>query len=167
MIFFILPFALQALIIFFDEFYFHIKRGLPLWERIGHPLDTLSVVTCMGWILYAPYTLENLKIYCFLAIFSCIFITKDEFVHKHFCPAFENYLHAFLFILHPICLLSAGLIWPILHSSPSSKWLIDLVDKPEILSSFLHGQMVVMSLFCFYQIVYWNFVWKKKEPLRY
>jgi len=25
-----------------DEFYFHRRRGLPRWERLAHPLDTMT-----------------------------------------------------------------------------------------------------------------------------
>ena len=35
---------------------------------------------------------------------------KDEFVHSELCEPAENWLHAVLFILHPICFLSAELI---------------------------------------------------------
>ena len=77
-----------------DEFYFHVKRGLPKWERIGHPLDTLTVLACFAFILIFPYSSLNLKIYIGLALFSCVFVTKDEFVHKECCPASEQWLHA-------------------------------------------------------------------------
>src|ERR1019366_3333568 len=29
----------------------HQRRGLPRWERLGHPLDTLSVAGCYGWLV--------------------------------------------------------------------------------------------------------------------
>jgi len=167
MLYFLLPFVLQAIVILFDEFYFHVRRGLPTWEKIGHPVDTLSVIACFAFVVFAPFNPENLKIYCLLSIFSCLMVTKDEFVHKHFCPASENWLHALLFILHPICLASAGLIWPIIQSAPSPKWLVLVLDKPEFLSQFLMAQTVVMSLFCLYQIVYWNFLCKKQTPIRH
>ncbi|MBC7464484.1 MAG: hypothetical protein H7256_00700 [Bdellovibrio sp.] len=125
---------------FFDEFYFHRKRGLPLWERIGHPLDTLSVLFCYGFIFYFPYSELNLNIYIGLAAFSCLLITKDEFVHTSLCDAKENWLHAVLFILHPITFFCAGLMW-----------------KENIYPSFITFQPVVIFCFLIYQIVYWRF----------
>lgn len=167
MIYFILPFLLQAAAIIFDEFYFHVRRGLPKWERIGHPVDTFSVLICFIWVVVMPFTPENLKIYIFLAAFSCLMVTKDEFVHKHHCKASENWLHALLFILHPICLTCAGLIWPIIQKAPAPKWLILLLDRPAILEQFITMQAGIMGLFFFYQVIYWNFLWKKQKVIRY
>ena len=72
-----IPFILQALAIAWDEGYFHLRRGLPQWERIGHPLDTFSVILCIGFVLWVPFSFENVKIYAFLAALSCLLVTKD------------------------------------------------------------------------------------------
>jgi hypothetical protein len=37
---FLLPLVELGLAILLDQFYFHFARGLPRWERLGHPLDT-------------------------------------------------------------------------------------------------------------------------------
>ncbi len=42
-IFLFIPFALQTCCMAVDEVHFHRQRGLPRWERLGHPLDTLTV----------------------------------------------------------------------------------------------------------------------------
>jgi hypothetical protein len=42
-IFLFIPFALQMCCMAVDEVHFHRQRGLPRWERLGHPLDTLTV----------------------------------------------------------------------------------------------------------------------------
>jgi hypothetical protein len=139
------PFVLQGMAMFFDEFYFHQKRGLPLWERIGHPLDTLSVLACYGFIFYFPYSESNLNIFIGLAAFSCLLITKDEFVHTTICTAKENWLHAVLFVLHPITFLCAGVVW-----------------KQNLNQSFLALQPLVIVLFLIYQIYYWSFYAKSK-----
>jgi hypothetical protein len=52
----ILPFVAQGLAIAVDEFYFHRKRGLPRWERVGHPVDTFSVLLCFLFVLFVPYS---------------------------------------------------------------------------------------------------------------
>ncbi len=138
------PFALQGLAMLFDEFYFHHRRGLGLWERIGHPLDTSTVLACYLFIFTQAYSVENLKIYIALTAFSCLFITKDEWVHKDVSSAQENWLHAILFVLHPICFLAAGYVW-----------------KDQLDANFLKIQSLVIFLFMIYQILYWSISWKK------
>jgi len=154
----LLPFVIQTLIINFDEFYFHVRRGLPKWERIGHPLDTLTVLACFVFLLLVPYSPAALKVYIGLALFSCIFVTKDEFVHKECCPASEQWLHALLFINHPIVLTAAALIW----HTPA--WLSGLVPHPEQLHLFLIVQTLCTALFLIYQTLYWNVLCKEKAP---
>ena len=162
----LLPFALQAIAMVFDEGYFHIRRGLPKWERIGHPLDTLSVLVCMGYVLFVPFSKTTLVIYCCLAIFSSIFVTKDEFVHKEHCSGAENWLHAILFTLHPIAMISAGFIWPVCQGVEVTSWIARWLSAPEQLSLFLKVQFSTMCLFLVFQIVYWNILWKDKPVLR-
>lgn len=158
----LIPFLAQAIVIFFDETLFHLKRGLPLWERIGHPIDTFSVLICMVFILFVPFSMGTLKIYIGLSLFSSILVTKDEFVHKHHCPWVEHWLHALLFILHPITLGIAGLIWPVVQGVEVAPWITKWLDHPLFLRRFLIGQAVSMGLFFCYQTIYWNVLWKKK-----
>ncbi len=139
----IAPFALQGLAMFFDEFYFHRRRGLPKWERIGHPLDTLSVVICYAFLFFQAPTDLNMKIYIGLCAFSCLLVTKDEFVHTEVCDASENWLHAVLFVLHPISFLAAGIIW-----------------KDGLNPTLIAMQPILITFFMFYQIIYWSFIWK-------
>ena len=140
------PFFLQGLAMMVDEFHFHKKRGLPLWERLGHPLDTLTVFVC----LLLPSTLSpspsHLKTYFALSAFSCLFVTKDEFVHGEICTAGENWLHAILFLLHPISLIAAAMLW-----------------KSGERIHFLQIQTALIGAFMLYQITYWNFLWKSKS----
>jgi len=78
----LLPALLQMLAMAVDEFVFHRRRGLPRWERLGHPLDTLTAAACYGWLAFAPPSESStLGVYVGLCAFSCLFITKDEFVH--------------------------------------------------------------------------------------
>lgn len=153
-----IPFALQAAAIVFDEGYFHIRRGLPKWERIGHPIDTLSVLICMGYVIWVPFTTTTLIGYCCLAAFSSLLVTKDEFVHTEHCPAAENWLHAVLFTLHPITLTAAGFIWPVVQKIDVAPWISRWLDNPAALQSFLYGQFSMLGLFFIYQVVFWNFL---------
>jgi len=162
----LLPFALQALAIAIDEGYFHIRRGLPKWERIGHPLDTLSVLACMGYVLFVPFSAKTLAIYIVLAAFSSILVTKDEFVHKDHCPASENWLHAVLFVLHPITLTCAGFIWPVVQDVEVAPWLARWLNAKAPLNAFLQTQFAAMTFFLTYQIIFWNVIWKDKPILK-
>lgn len=158
-----IPFIVQTLAIGFDEYYFHIKRGLPLWERIGHPVDTLSVLCCFLFVLLVPYSPAALKWYIGLAIFSCLMVTKDEWVHKHLCPASEQWLHACLFLNHPIILTAVGLIWTNLSGAASPAWVQKWLSEPISLHTFLVMQACFTALFFSYQVIYWNFIWKEKQ----
>ncbi|MBI5273137.1 MAG: hypothetical protein HY861_04060 [Chlamydiia bacterium] len=163
----LLPFVLQALTIGFDELWFHCRRGLPKWERIGHPIDTFSVFLCMGYVLFVPFSRGTLIPYCLIAAFSCLLVTKDEFVHKDHCPASENWLHAILFTLHPITLTCAAFIWPVSQGAEVSLWIATWLDQPSSLLLFLRIQFVTMGLFMLYQIVFWNFIWKDKPVIKF
>lgn len=144
------PFLVQALVIGIDEWAFHLKRGLPKWERIGHPIDTLTLLLCLGFVILVPYSKPMLWIFIGLSLFSCLMVTKDEFVHKEHCPAKEQWLHALLFLNHPVVLTCMGLMWP------------DLGVR-EDMRFFLYVQGVLISLFCLYQIIYWNIIWKEQK----
>ena len=139
----IIPFVLQGIAMVVDEFYFHHKRVLPRWERLGHPLDTLTVLACFGFLLAATPSETNASIFAGLAAFSSLFVTKDEPVHVQHCSATESWLHAVLFVLHPLVFISAGLIW----------YFEELAEVRFILS----GQIVIIFSFLIYQIGYWNF----------
>ena len=159
----LIPFTLQALCIVVDEFFFHIKRGLPKWERIGHPVDTLSVLICFGTVLFVPFSPFNLKIYIAFACFSAILVTKDEFIHKEVCPWTEQWLHAVLFSLHPIQLACAGFLWPMIREAHVFPWIQQwLGSHIEIFRVFLITQFCAMSLFLIWQVVYWNLIYQEK-----
>ncbi len=158
-----LPFGLQTILIGADEYFFHIKRGLPKWERIGHPLDTLTVLSCFLFILLIPYTEEKISLYACLALFSCIFVTKDEFIHKHHCPASEQWLHALLFINHPILLTLAGCLWPLIHQKNSFAWLDAMLAHSDMIRIFIMAQCAFITSFFLYQTIYWNILWKNPK----
>jgi 2-polyprenyl-6-hydroxyphenyl methylase/3-demethylubiquinone-9 3-methyltransferase len=134
------PFLIQALLILIDEFYFHHRRGLPKWEKIGHPLDTVLTLLCYIFLLRMPYTEHHMNLYIALCAVSCVFITKDEWVHSEMCVPAENWIHSMLFVLHPMVFLSAGYLW-----------------VQGIENEFLIVQASLMALFLLYQVFYWNF----------
>lgn len=129
---------IQGAAIIFDEFIFHHKRGLPKWERIGHPIDTMTVIGCLMFLALMPRTPTTEVIYYVMAVTSCVFVTKDEWVHRKFCSAEEMWLHAILFMMHPLLLFTAMNEW-------------------ENIRGMLMG--VSGGIFCFfvYQVVYWNY----------
>lgn len=135
---------------FFDEFHFHRRRGLPLWERIGHPIDTLSVLACLLLALLCPFSTRLLRAYIALAAASCLLVTKDEFVHARYCSPGEHWVHALSFILHPLVLIAAAAAWPAIHDAAALPW-------PR---AVLSVQAAVTALFMAYQAVYWNLLWR-------
>lgn len=135
---FVVPFILQAVLMGIDEFYCHRRRPMRYWERVGHPLDTLTFIICLTYLFFAGRSDFTLIIYAGLGIFSCLFITKDEWEHRELTTGFENWLHSLLFILHPVVLISAAALWT-----------VNLM-LPILLS------IIAATLFMLYQALYWN-----------
>jgi hypothetical protein len=133
MSFFILT-GLQAFLMFFDEFYFHRRRDLPRWERWGHPMDTAAFIFPFILLIFGAPLLW----FSITAGFSCLFITKDEWIHRKHCSGTENWLHAVLFIIHPLVFVSA--------------WM----SREEVFP-FLPWFVLFSATFMIYQIYYWNF----------
>jgi len=156
-----IPFALQGVAIGFDEFYFHLRRGLPRWERIGHPCDTATVLACFGFVMLVPYAPARLWAYGALALFSTFFVTKDEFVHAEVCTGAELWLHALLFALHPVVLALAACLWPIFGGAAPLVLPVGPDDAPSLRAAFA-GQFSVIALFFVYQVVYWNGPWRRE-----
>lgn len=129
---------LQATLMAIDELLFHRRRGLPRWERIGHPIDTASVLACFAMTLFLQPTRGALIGYALLAALSCVLVTKDEFVHARRCEPAEHWLHAMLFVLHPLLLLAGAVLW-----LDGARWI-------------LLAQTLATLAFGVYQAVYWN-----------
>jgi hypothetical protein len=143
----LLPFVLQGALLGADEFWCHHRRHLGRWERIGHPVDTLSFVLCLGWLLLVEPGPIQLYVYVALAVISCLVVTKDEWEHQQHCDGFENWLHACLFMLHPTLLIWAGHLW----------W-----SGAESLGSAVGGAALMATVFMLYQITYWNW-WRPRD----
>jgi hypothetical protein len=140
-----LPFLVQGFVMSVDEIFFHRRREMRRWERIGHPLDTLFYALCLGFLLFMPVSPNYALVYAALAAGSCLFITKDEWQHARLCTPFENWLHSLLFILHPAILIWAGYLW----------WNASEEFRPVV------GAFALLSLgFALYQTIYWNF-WRR------
>lgn len=131
--------VIQSLAILFDEFYFHRKRGLPKWEIIGHPIDTSIVIACFLFLAFAEKNPTNEVIYYILAIASCLCVTKDEWIHHKYCSSPEMWLHAVLFMMHPLILFTAVDIWE---------------DSRPLFLAIAGGIFV----FLLWEILYWNIV---------
>jgi hypothetical protein len=129
-----------------DEWIFHRRRGLPRWERWGHPLDSLTLLACLGVALLFPPASSFAALYVGLAVFSCLFVTKDEWVHAQRCGPAEHWLHAVLFLLHPALLAATYLLW----KSGEYAWL-------------LRAEAMLCAAFLLYQVLYWNFPWRQKS----
>lgn len=122
--------GLQGAFLLLDEFYFHRRRGLPTWERRGHPIDTLFFLLALGGVWLFGSSIATI----ILAILSTVIITKDEWVHADRCSPTEMWLHSVLFILHPVVLFLA-------HQSAGT-WGAEIL-------------ILLFSLLA-YQTLYWN-----------
>ncbi|HET9625609.1 MAG TPA: methyltransferase domain-containing protein [Kofleriaceae bacterium] len=142
------PLVAQAILMVIDEGWFHRARGLPRRERLGHPIDTLSLAGCLMWLIAlphgdpgertSPYALPGFLV---LAVISTAVVIKDEAVHARQCSVGEHRLHAALYVLHPVVLAAFAALW----------WLGA--------DGLLVGQLGVTLAFCAYQIIYWNLGW--------
>jgi hypothetical protein len=127
-------FFLQAFLILTDEFYCHWRRQLPNWERWGHPLDTFFLLLPLSLLILVPGL--SVYLYAGLAVFSCLLITKDEWVHVIRCSAFEKWLHALLFMIHPAVFVLA---WIVKQRLGLPAWIL-----------------LPITGFLIYQLIYWN-----------
>lgn len=160
---FVGPFALQAVVMMIDEFICHHKRGLPRWERLGHPLDTLSVLACFACVAFTRQTPQTLALFAGLSVFSALFVTKDEGVHTALCGAFEQWLHALLFVVHPLIFVTSGFIWALRDGILSAADLGLEAWQGAFLEVLLQGQVWVLGGFLIYQVVFWNFIYQRRS----
>lgn len=154
-----LPFALQGALILTDEG-FHMRRGLPAWERWGHPLDSFLAAGCYAIALLAPPSRAAVIAFGAAAALSCLCVTKDEWVHARHCSGAESWLHACLFLLHPVLLGIAGL-WAF------GGFLFPHGVGPEVLPPAAFGILLAVqcgltSAFGTWQIVFWNGPWSPR-----
>ncbi len=142
-------FAFQGTCIALDELLFHRKRLLPRWELIGHPMDTFFFAGFfLALRLGRPEDRASQAITISLGLLSCLIITKDEWVHKRLATAAENWLHAVLFLLHPIVVV---LFW--------FGWRSEQTD----FASILQLAQIMTGLFFIYQIVDGGRRWSRIE----
>jgi len=144
------PVAAQGVLMVVDEFYFHHRRGLGRWERYGHPLDTLTTLLCFVIPALFPFSLRAALGYAVLCLLSCVFVTKDEWVHAKQCEPAEQWLHALLFVVHPVVFAGFGYLW---------------FARPDIVGGLLIGQMALMCLVLGYQVLFWVVLGKGRWPL--
>jgi hypothetical protein len=136
---FLIAAGLQAVILLIDEFHFHWRRQLPRWERWGHPVDSLFFLLPLSVLSFATHTEFWQIVYIALAVFSCLIITKDEWIHQEKSSGWEQWLHANLFVLHPVVLISGFFLW----DDGSSKTLLKLA-------------CLAIFGFMIYQLLFWN-----------
>lgn len=141
--FFFLPLLLQGAFIFIDEVFCHWRRGLARWERVGHPLDTLTLIVCFGIAAFSPFGSPQKMIYVGCSIFSCLFVTKDEWVHAKSCDGPELWLHSLMFLLHPLTLVGLFGAWE------------------RGLATWIHFATVSLVVFFLYQLIIWNVIRSK------
>ena len=135
-----IAFSVQGIAMFIDEFYFHMRRGLGRWERLGHPVDTLFFIAALWGGLNAD-RIGNAWA-AGIAVLSSLVILKDEFEHKKLSSVGENVLHGVLFMIHPLVLIA---VW--FERVQLGNWVL-----------------VPPVVFLLYQVVYWGLLRKGKWP---
>jgi hypothetical protein len=158
----LVPLVVQTTAMGVDEGLFHRRRGLGRWERVGHPLDTLTVLACLGWVLRVGPGARAAAVYVALATLSCLFITKDEAVHARQCSAGEHWVHALLFIVHPVSLAAVALLWPAVHAHRDGAALPSWLAPTAPFAPLVSIQAVLTAAFFVYQTVYWSFAWPRR-----
>lgn len=153
------PIILQFLIVGFDEVYYHNKRPLQRSEQLGHALDTLTVLLPLALMLFVPPTTFAVLVYTALSIFSCLFITKDEFGYHNGCAAGERWLHALAFTIHPLVFIAAGLLWPAVRPSASTNRMAELIRYRGDEVYFIAGNAALLLLFSIYEVIPRDIIW--------
>jgi hypothetical protein len=146
------PWWLLSLGMLVDELRYHRARGLPVWERVGHPVDTAVMLSCLALTFVSAPTRRALLAFAALSFLSMALITKDEGVHLRACTPGEARLHAALFMLHPLALLSTLAAW----AAPEA--LAAAGADAARLRLALAAQLGVGAAFWLYQVLYWNFL---------
>lgn len=157
-----IPFLAQSALMLADEA-FHVRRGLGTWERWGHPVDTLTVLACYALAALLPATPAGLAAYGAAAAFSSMCVTKDEWIHARACSGAECWLHACLFLLHPVLLGLAGL-WGFADAWPRLGAALREAGGRDAFGMFLAGQALLTAAFGLWQAAYWNGPWRPPLP---
>jgi hypothetical protein len=131
----------QAGLFMVDEFFCHRRRRLGRWERLGHPVDSLSISLPLFVAAFAKPEPEMVLLFVGLAVVSCLLVAKDEWVHARECSGTESWIHALMFMVHPTIFFAAGAAW----------WL-DLAPLMRAVMPLLALTVAV------YQFVYWNLI---------
>lgn len=131
-----------------DEFYFHHRRGLGRWESWGHPVDTILFLSCFLYTILVPYSSHSQTVFIILSILSSLIIAKDEFIHQQQSSGAENFLHAFLFMIHPLSLYVLFEFW-----------------KTQQMSLIM-TQALIIFVFLLYQVLYWNIFKREKYVIK-
>ena len=100
-------------------------------------LDTLVFLGCLAVLLRCRQGRRHLRLYALLAAGSCLLVTKDELVHKRLCSGGEQWLHAVQFILHPVVLIAAALLWLGLAGLPAAMVRAMLLVQVLLAAGFL------------------------------
>jgi hypothetical protein len=161
----LLPLLLQVVAMLFDEFYFHQRRGLGKWESRGHPIDTAFVLITYSYLLTSSFTLSHVKVFALLVLASSLIVTKDEWVHNAECPATESWLHAVLFVLHPMSFFCAAIGWALHSGAMNPSVLMMTLEEVQLFWNAVIAQVIVGFVFLVYQITYWNLLGRRRNAI--
>jgi 2-polyprenyl-6-hydroxyphenyl methylase/3-demethylubiquinone-9 3-methyltransferase len=133
-----------------DELGFHSGRTVPRLEWLGHALDTSVFLVCLACPLLLAPTALHLKGYAGLAALSCLLVTKDELGPHLACKGGEHWVHAVLFLLHPVVLIATACLW----AAPGSVPPVLPVPPAALASLMLWLQAALVGAFLLFQLLF-------------
>ena len=142
----------HGLLYFYDEYILHKRRGLSQIEINNGIFDALLFLPTVGITIFCPFT-ETLKwVYLSLAFLSCVSIIKNELFYPPLEKR-ERVAHAGLYVLHPLILYAFYISWERnFFTTNISYWMLQL------------GYFGLGSKALTYHIIYWNYIFERKEP---
>jgi 2-polyprenyl-6-hydroxyphenyl methylase / 3-demethylubiquinone-9 3-methyltransferase len=147
----------QSIAILVDQFYFHRRRELEQWELIGHPVDTGCFFVCLIIPLFVSLSPISIEVFAGLSLLSCLVITKDEWIHAESCSGGEQWLHALLFILHPVLLIGVFILWACIDQPATVSNIAALLTITSITQTEAKGLLTVLclqtGLYLLYQMI--------------
>lgn len=135
---FALSLGMQGILLLYDDVVLHRRRGLPRWERAGHPIDAFFFSLPIAIAAFGGPTTPS-GVYWTLSFLSCIIILKDEWVHVGRIGALEATIHAALFVIHPVTLVAA---WRLAQTGETLGLVLAWIALLGVVS---------------FQTIYWNF----------
>ncbi len=143
-----------------DELFFHSARVPARSERMLDLGNLIFFMACVSMVIWIEYS-EKTRIYFGLtAVGSVVLATLGEFsyskVQEGRTSAKENWLHSWIYIVHPFALVALGSIWPFINGV---NFFLNIVlpFSTKFLHSLCLGYLVALSILFLFRLGRWAF----------